>query len=412
MNSATVSLDSLEKFIEEGARDVALPAWLEDHFERDTRKHREAFLRDAALKTSLIYNLLFTICSWLLVPDMLTRAVAVNFGLVTPWTLVVAWAVGRGLPARIREALAASIPVSIALEIAYLYCATISPDASHVLYFVLLTIIIGNTALRLRYANAVASSACALACVVASILAGGKTQVSVAVVQWVMLSTGAYATLIMNQMRERDVRRAYLRALRDRLKLADADARANKDALTDLGNRHHLAARATALWAAGAGQSPVAAVMLDIDHFKEFNDHYGHPAGDACLKRVAACVTAELRSLDDFAVRYGGEELLLVLPRTELVDAIRVAERIRRAIEALGVPHSGGGPCGIVTASFGVASAPVAALTFDELISAADTALYAAKRGGRNQVCPPPLREAKIPVARPGWASALKRRAG
>ena len=134
--------------------------------------------------------------------------------------------------------------------------------------------------------------------------------------------------------------------------------------------------------------------MLDIDHFKAFNDRYGHPAGDACLKRVTSCALAELRGAQDLAARYGGEELLLVLPGATTATAVAVAERIRRGIEALGIPHELAGANRIVTASFGVAAAPTAAVSADELVVAADTALYAAKTSGRNRVVPPLFRAA------------------
>ena len=125
--------------------------------------------------------------------------------------------------------------------------------------------------------------------------------------------------------------------------------------------------------------------MLDIDHFKAFNDRYGHPAGDACIKRVTACALAELRGAQDLAARYGGEELILILPDATIAAAVAVAERIRRSIEALGIPHELAGANRIVTASFGAAAAPIAAVSADELVAAADAALYAAKAAGRNQ---------------------------
>jgi predicted signal transduction protein with EAL and GGDEF domain len=99
-------------------------------------------------------------------------------------------------------------------------------------------------------------------------------------------------------------------------------------------------------------------------------------------------VSAELRNIDDLAVRYGGEELLVLLPRTEALTAARIAERIRRSVEALAIPHEAIGLRGIVTLSCGAAAAPVSTITAPELIAAADTALYAAKRNGRNQVWP------------------------
>jgi diguanylate cyclase (GGDEF)-like protein len=107
---------------------------------------------------------------------------------------------------------------------------------------------------------------------------------------------------------------------------------------------------------------------------------------------VASCVQAELRGADDVAARYGGEEMLVVLPGLELIAASAVAERIRRRSEGLGIPHDMAGEIQIVTASFGAASAPVGVVTAEELIAAADAALYAAKNNGRNQVCPPLIR--------------------
>jgi diguanylate cyclase (GGDEF)-like protein len=130
-------------------------------------------------------------------------------------------------------------------------------------------------------------------------------------------------------------------------------------------------------------------VLIDVDHFKPLNDRYGHAAGDLCLKRIAAIVMSELRGGDDHAVRFGGEEFLLLLPEMQMVDAMRVAERIRKAIETAAIPNEGAGTRGIVTASFGVAAASIGDLSAAELIAAADSALYAAKRKGRNQVWPP-----------------------
>jgi diguanylate cyclase (GGDEF)-like protein len=189
---------------------------------------------------------------------------------------------------------------------------------------------------------------------------------------------------------ERDLRRAYLYSLRDRIRHAQADAASRRDALTGLANRHHLDEELRRLWAAPENDlSPVSVVLVDIDHFKHLNDRYGHVAGDLSLKRIAAILASELRGAGDHAVRFGGEEFLLLLPDMEMVDAMRVAERIRRAIEKAAIPNEGAGSHGVVTASFGVASSAVTELTAIELIAAADGALYAAKRKGRNQVWPP-----------------------
>jgi diguanylate cyclase (GGDEF)-like protein len=198
-----------------------------------------------------------------------------------------------------------------------------------------------------------------------------------------------YLSLMANRRMEQDVRQIFLTRLRDQLRREGAEEVAKRDTLTGLSNRRQLDETVKDLWADEAPASTVGVIMLDIDHFKRFNDCYGHIEGDTCLKRVAAAVASELRSTDDLAVRYGGEEFLVLIPETELSMAVRAAERIRRQIEELAIPHEGVGQLGVVTVSLGVIAGPTAAHDFVELVAGADAALYAAKRGGRNQVWPP-----------------------
>jgi diguanylate cyclase (GGDEF)-like protein len=126
-------------------------------------------------------------------------------------------------------------------------------------------------------------------------------------------------------------------------------------------------------------QQPLSLVMFDIDHFKQFNDTYGHPAGDELLRQVAQVLRESARAYD-VAARYGGEEFALLLPNTALEQAVQVAERLRQQIRAIENPHAP------VSASFGVATyrrgTPPATLVYE-----ADAALYRAKRNGRDQVC-------------------------
>lgn len=132
--------------------------------------------------------------------------------------------------------------------------------------------------------------------------------------------------------------------------------------------------------------SPACLLLIDIDHFKQVNDTYGHPAGDAILQSIARIMTATVRQIDLLA-RFGGEEFALLLPETALADAIRVAERLRSAIA--GQPISIGQQSVMVTASIGVAPLLTgSAASLDEGYRAADTALYQAKADGRNCVRP------------------------
>lgn len=160
-----------------------------------------------------------------------------------------------------------------------------------------------------------------------------------------------------------------------------------RDALMGIGNRRsmELALEEAHLRATRYGR-PYAVILGDVDNFKSYNDTYGHPAGDDVLRAVAESVRLGLRSIDR-AFRYGGEEILVLLPETDAAGAAIVAERIRQAIASLAVPHRDGID-GIVTMSLGVAcwDASNPAEAGDVLVSNADTALYRAKADGRNQM--------------------------
>ncbi|MFI5958846.1 diguanylate cyclase [Cryptosporangium sp. NPDC051539] len=158
------------------------------------------------------------------------------------------------------------------------------------------------------------------------------------------------------------------------------------DPLTGLANRRLLANVLESEWQrAQRPKSSLAVAMIDIDHFKLYNDHYGHTAGDSCLRRVADVLTTTVRTSDTVA-RYGGEEFAVVFPDTDASSAYRVAERARAAIADLGERHAAA-PTGIVTVSIGVAAVVPSADGFvRQLIDDADQRLYAAKREGRNRV--------------------------
>ncbi len=162
-----------------------------------------------------------------------------------------------------------------------------------------------------------------------------------------------------------------------------------EDSLTGLGNRRRfdLALQAECAHSARHG-TPLALVMIDVDNFKRYNDLYGHPAGDECLRQVGAAVKSARGRAGDIVARYGGEEIAMLLPQTDLAGAFAAAERLRLAVEAAGIAHAGS-PYGRVTVSIGVAglASPDDAAAPDRLLRNADRALYQAKSAGRNQVC-------------------------
>jgi chemotaxis family two-component system sensor kinase Cph1 len=161
---------------------------------------------------------------------------------------------------------------------------------------------------------------------------------------------------------------------------------ASTDSLTGLANRRSFDEHLQREWArAGRTHKPLALIILDLDFFKQYNDQYGHVAGDECLKLVAKALQ-EGRRVTDLAARIGGEEFSLLLPDAEIEGAMSVAETVRDRIERLQLPHAKS-PMGVVTASFGAAAATAGRTrTTEDLVRAADRALYEAKRHGRNRL--------------------------
>ena len=163
---------------------------------------------------------------------------------------------------------------------------------------------------------------------------------------------------------------------------------AHTDKLTQLANRHRFDDLLDQEFRrAQRGYTPLSLILLDLDFFKQFNDHYGHPAGDACLRDTAQVLSRLIVRAGDLAARFGGEEFVVLLPNTDHKGAMAVAERIRRAIEGLRLPHCHS-PTGVVTASLGVATMTERAgfTAVGDLVEQADKRLYASKRDGRNRV--------------------------
>lgn len=192
-------------------------------------------------------------------------------------------------------------------------------------------------------------------------------------------------------------RTSALEAANDRLENTQSELRiansrleqmARVDELTSIGNRRAFDERLMLEWRRRQRDGGSLSVILcDVDHFKRYNDQYGHPAGDECLRRIAAAIKSCFQRATDFAARYGGEEFAVILAKVDAAMALERAEALRESIHALAIEHAGLGSGRQVSVSIGVASCePGQASDPVKLVEAADAAMYRAKENGRDRV--------------------------
>jgi diguanylate cyclase (GGDEF)-like protein len=166
------------------------------------------------------------------------------------------------------------------------------------------------------------------------------------------------------------------------------------DGLTGVANRRYFDRYFAREWRRAVRSSQTLSIIFaDVDYFKAYNDHYGHQAGDDCLRKIAKALSTGVSRPADLLARYGGEEFVVVLPDTTLDGACHIAENMRVAVESLAIPHAESATAAHITLSLGVAAvAPDRETPPGSLIAAADKALYRAKKQGRNRVCVIPQR--------------------
>lgn len=205
---------------------------------------------------------------------------------------------------------------------------------------------------------------------------------SVALVGSIILALAFLGSLLYRQIQQLLVAERELKVIRK-----DLEVIAHTDGLTSLANRRSFDFAMDKEWKrATRNQANISIILLDIDLFKQYNDHYGHLSGDDCLVHVANHIAASVNRPGDIAARYGGEEFVVLLPDTELTGAVMIAEKIRLSLINAKVPHSAS-PFGIVTISSGVVSTcKTGEENYKDFLLKADRLLYAAKSKGRNRV--------------------------
>jgi diguanylate cyclase (GGDEF)-like protein len=371
---------------------LSFPAAIEARYEADTGARRSRDLQLAGLVALAVYDL-FLVNDWLSRPEVLGLAVLWRLGVVTVYGLLVLALIRRGLPPRWREAAMASTTVVAMLGACMIFRATASGSGVYDPFVFSLIFLAGNIMFQLRFVAAVLSSLAGLA-VAASFLFGPSALPDPArpFAMGLMLATVTFTAVACFRL-ERAERQAYLLILREVTRSEVAvqaagtyAALSQTDALTELANRRAFDLELPQRWteAARHGES-MAVLLIDIDHFKRFNDRYGHPAGDECLRQVAQIMRAALRD-GDFIARIGGEEFAVLPGPGSKLPAAQLAERLRLQVERAGIAHDAQGGQHVVSISLGLAvTGPAQPLQPDALIAAADSALYQAKDRGRNR---------------------------
>ncbi|MCZ8315284.1 diguanylate cyclase [Phreatobacter sp.] len=386
-----ITLEDVNRAMTARRRDLSFPEPIEQHFAAEMDARRGRAVRRILPRTLVIYNA-FIIGDHLLTPDAVMVSWIVHFLVVTPWIIAVILLMPKITTRLWRDLLVASLPLSIVAGVLAVFAMSRSPFAEHYQYFVIVALLYGNAVLRPSLPLTLAISAVTVVAHAVVLALHPAVPVVVAVSASACLMVASYVSLATNAAMERDLRRLYLMRLSESLIASDLERAAADlhrialvDPLTGLANRRGIDARAAAL-SGGVDGGPFAVLMIDVDRFKSFNDHYGHPEGDRCLAAVALAIRESVCGGVDVAGRYGGEEFLVLLPGATLAEAQPAAERIRRAIEDLALPHAAA-EWGVVSVSIGLAAADgLTPETFPPVVAAADAALYVAKQAGRNRV--------------------------
>lgn len=370
---------------------LRFPPWLEELFERDTGQQRCRDLIVRAFIGVVIYDL-FAVADWWAAPQLFWTAFWMRLVFFTPVSLSLIATLYVHPRPLLRESVICIGGVIAGGTIVYLMAVSGKAPQATLHESMTLVVLFLTVVQRIRFSYLAPTCFAFLALHVFAVAHFYDYSVGQQVAINMVFGATVIFALVAAHTMERDLRLHYLLSLRERARNLELDRMSRHDALTGLGNRRALEDTLAACEQADGGADLLSIVLLDIDHFKSFNDTAGHQAGDLCLKRVAGVLQATLRGQADHAFRFGGEELVVVLPKTVLPKALGIAERIRQAIEGAAIPHPGLPAGGLVTASFGVAcSQPGLDMRAVDVIADADLALYAAKRNGRNQVWPWPF---------------------
>jgi diguanylate cyclase (GGDEF)-like protein len=356
--------------------------------------------RNRAVATYLLVymaaKLIFLLCDLTYGSHILFVALWLRLGIVVPLTLLSFLLLRRPLPAWI-HGVAAFTPL-IAETALVMFMARSAPPAvtDHLVFAAMIGIFAQTLLMPVPFAQAAAGLAVALTVFIflCEVPLPGRFGPPVGHDTLVFVVGFSIPALYERYKRESSHRREYLLREANRLRMEET-VRANAhlqrlssmDGLTGIFNRRYLDAALSRLCERAANRKRwISVLMIDVDHFKSLNDAAGHQHGDFCLEQIAQTLQRSVRLGIDTVARYGGEEFVAILPDANEQEAVMIGERIRQAIEAVGLPGAEGQTVTISAGAAALRGGDGVNLTPADLIASADEALYQAKRSGRNRV--------------------------
>lgn len=393
INQLTELEPLIQNSLTKGSPFLSFPHSLETIFtEQDTPLRRKRYLL-LGLAALMMYNL-FCIADRFMLPDIYLTAWKIRLGIVTPAIAVFLILINVKKLVRFMDIFAGCLMVITSASIIGFLILSNHPNVVHYHTGIILIVTFGNIVVRIRFRHAVGFSILILALYVSFIGHVPQMPAEAADNSSLVLLTGVLISLIGNYQLETESRRHFLMTLRQKIntvRLEESNRKLEQlsisDELTGTANRRHFNATFDREWNSAARNNyPLSLIFLDIDFFKPYNDNYGHQAGDRCLKKIGDTLNHNVRRAYDLPARYGGEEFVVLLPHTEIQEALLLAETIRKQIEQLDIVHEYSDIADHVTVSLGVAGIVPEPRTLPSLLlKQADTALYQAKNQGRNQ---------------------------
>lgn len=379
-----VAIEQVDRELERGLRSLPFSSSIEPIFLREYLKSRARMVPLWACLGTLFY-LTAILGDLTMMPDVAPTIVALRLGIFLPYAIAVIWVMRRWPSPGTYDLLAFGVGF---LGLSLPMGALLFSHSNHL--FVYQTGSVGTLAffaivLRPRFLTVLGGLIAMIAIqLLTTRLNGGFDPVTYSGIVSFYITLGVFLALSA-YFAERVDRQNFLQRLRGEALQKELQLLSELDPMTGLYNRHVLARLNHSIWASAAEGRPISAIMLDIDNFKPYNDIHGHVDGDACIRRVGEIARDQVGSGGNVC-RYGGEEILMLLPDVDGEAAISIATAIRREIQGMAIEHRGLPQDGVVTASLGVASGYTDRKSLDELLRQADAALYEAKRAGRNRV--------------------------